>query len=133
MADPVSSYRIPKDEQVLAALRRATDLKPIVDSQRKLKRLVERELRGEEGFKVGEGRVRRIAIDSKLFELRINTRETEQRKSMVKCPVCDSRLRRLRNETVYGGTVTLGYKCPTCGYWTGLRRRVPVRYTFTRK
>ena len=127
------SYRIPKDEQVLAALRRATDLKPLVDSQRKLKRLVERELRGEEGFKVGEQRLRRIAIGSKLFELRIDTRETDEKKSMVTCPVCGSRLARQKNATVYGGTVTLGYRCRACGYWTGLRRRVPVRYTFTRK
>ena len=127
------SYRIPKDEQVLAALRRATDLKPTVDSQRKLKRIVDRELRGEEGFKVGEGRLRRLAIDSKLFDLRIETRETDLRRSLVKCPVCDARLRRLRNATVFGGTVTLGYQCPTCGYWTGLKRRVPVRYTFLRK
>jgi len=127
------AYRIPKDDQVLAALRRATDLKPLVDSQRKLKRLVERELRGDEGFKVGEGRLRRIAIDSKLFALRIDTRETDLKKSLVRCPVCSSRLRRLRNATVFGGSVTLGYKCGTCGYWTGLRRRVPVRYTFSRK
>jgi DNA-directed RNA polymerase subunit RPC12/RpoP len=129
----VPSYRIPKDEQVLAALRRATDLKPIVDSQRKLKRIVDREMRGEEGFKVGEERLRRLAIDSKLFDLRIQTRETELRKSLITCPVCGSRLGRLRNATVFGGTVTLGYRCRTCGYWTGLRRRVPVRYTFTRK
>lgn len=126
-------YRIPKEDQILAALRRATDLKPLVDSQRKLKRLVDKELRGEEGFRVGEGRLRRIAIGSNLFDLRIQTRETDRRKSIIKCPVCDARLGRLRNMTVFGGTVTLGYKCPTCGYWTGLKRRVPVRYTFQRK
>jgi len=129
----VPAYRIPKDDQVLAALRRATAVRPTVDSQRKLKRLVDKELRGEESFRVGEERVRHLAIDSKLFDLRILTRETEQRKSFVKCPVCTSRLRRLRNMTVFGGTVTLGYRCETCGYWTGLRRRVPVRYVFTRK
>lgn len=127
------SYRIPKDAQILAALRRATDLKPVVDSQRKLKRLVDREMRGDEGFKVGEERLRRLAIDSKLFELRILTRETDLRKSLINCPVCEARLGRLRNMTVFGGTVTLGYKCPRCGYWTGIRRRVPVRYTFLRK
>ena len=127
------AYRIPKDNQILAALRRATDLKPLVDSQRKLKRLVEKELRGEENFRVGEERLRRIAIDSALFDLRIATRETGERKSMMKCPVCGARLGRLRNMTVFGGTVTLGYKCGTCGYWTGIRRRVPVRYTFARK
>ena len=117
----------------MAALRRATAVKPTVDSQRKLKRLVEKELKAEEVFKVGGERLRRIAIDSKLFDLRILTRETEKRKSSVNCPVCASRLRRLRNMTVFGGTVTLGYKCETCGYWTGLRRRVPVRYIFTRR
>ena len=126
-------YRIPKDEQVLAALRRATDLKPLVDSQRKLKRLVDKEMRGEEGFKVGEERLRRIAIASGLFELRIQTRETEGKRSLSNCPVCGTRLGRLRNMTVFGGTVTLGYRCGACGYWTGLRRRVPVRYTFVRK
>ncbi len=127
------SYRIPKDDQVLAALRRATDLKPTVDSQRKLKRLVDRELKGEEMYRVGEERLRRLAIDSKLFDLRIHTRETELKRSLITCPVCGARLRRLRNETVFGGTVTLGYRCGRCGYWTGLRRRVPVRYTFQRK
>ena len=127
------SYRIPKDEQVLAALRRATDLKPTVDSQRKLKRLVDKELRDEEGFRVGEERLRRLAIDSKWFDLRILTRETERKKAITKCPVCDARLGRLRNMTVFGGTVTLGYRCATCGYWTGLKRRVPVRYTFVRR
>ena len=129
----MAAYRIPKAEHVLAALRRATAVKPTVDSQRKLKRLVEKELKAEEVFKVGGQRLRRIAIDSKLFDLRILTRETEKRKSSVNCPVCASRLRRLRNMTVFGGTVTLGYKCETCGYWTGLRRRVPVRYVFMRK
>jgi len=129
----VATYRIPKDENVLAALRRATAVKPTVDSQRKLKRLVEKELKAAEVFKVGGERLRRIAIDSKLFDLRILTRETGKRKSSVNCPVCASRLRRQRNMTVYGGTVTLGYKCETCGYWTGLRRRVPVRYIFTRR
>ena len=117
----------------MAALRRATAVKPVVDSQRKLKRIVEKEMKAEEAFKVGGGRLRRLAINSHLFDLRILTRETQERRSMMKCPVCDARLGRLRNMTVFGGTVTLGYKCGTCGYWTGLKRRVPVRYIFTRK
>ncbi len=126
-------YRIAKDEQVLAALRRATALKRVVDSQRKLKRLVEKELKGDEPIVVGEGRLRHLAIASGLFNLRTLTRETEEKRSLIKCPVCESRLRRVRNMTVFGGTVTLGYRCATCDYWTGLRLRVPVRYVFTRK
>ncbi len=54
-------------------------------------------------------------------------------KAQVKCPVCGARLRKVRNMTVFGGTVTLGYRCDRCRYWTGLRKRVPTRYIFTRK
>ena len=127
------AYRIPKDDEVLAALRRATALRKIVDSQRKLKRFVDKELKGEETLKVGEVRLRRLAIDSNLFRLQILTRETDLRKSLVRCPVCGSRIQRVRNMTVFGGSVTLGYRCATCGYWTGLKRRIPTRYVFTRR
>ena len=102
-------------------------------SQRALKRLVEKDLRGEEVYRVGGPRLRQIAIDSGRLGLEIHCRETDEKKSMVKCPVCGQRLTRVRNMTVFGGTVTLGYRCSRCGYWTGLKKRVPTRYIFTRR
>ena len=126
-------YRIPSDERVRQALSRVFATRHSVDSQRKLKRLVEKDLRTEEVFRVGESRLRQVAIDSGLVELEILCRETGDRKSLVKCPVCGERLARVRNMTVFGGTVTLGYRCGRCGYWTGLRKRVPTRYIFTRR
>jgi DNA-directed RNA polymerase subunit RPC12/RpoP len=104
-----------------------------VNSQRQLKILVEKDLRAEEIFRVGGPRLRQITIDSGLADLEIHCRESDERRSLVKCPVCGERLRRLRNMTVFGGTVTLGYRCSRCGYWTGLRKRVPTRYIFTRR
>ena len=104
-----------------------------VTSQRQLKRLVEREVRGDEHYRVGARRLRLAAIDTGFVDLEIHTRETLERRSQVKCPVCASRLRKVRNMTVFGGTVTLGYRCDRCHYWTGLRKRVPTRYIFTRK
>ncbi len=126
-------YRIPSAERVKESLGRVFATRHEVDSQHRLKLLVEKDLKGEERFRVGEVRLRLIAIDSGLVELEIHCRETDVKKSLYKCPVCGGRLQRVRNETVYGGTVTLGYRCGRCRYWTGLKRRVPIRYVFTRR
>jgi DNA-directed RNA polymerase subunit RPC12/RpoP len=128
------TYRIPKDEVVVTAIARVTAARHLIPSQRQLRRLVAKALRGEENYRVSGARVRRLAIDSGLVSLQIICRESaEKTRTMVRCPVCGERVRRVRNMTVWGGTVTLGFRCPTCGYWTGLRRRIPTRYVFTRR
>ena len=127
------AYRIPSDERVRESLARVFATRHAVDSQHRLKQLVEKDLKGEEPFRVGEVRLRQIAIGSGLLDLEIHCREAEQKTSLYKCPVCGERLQRVRNMTVYGGTVTLGYRCDRCKYWTGLRRRIPIRYVFTRR
>ena len=126
-------YRIPKDDVIRAAISRVFQTRHEVSSQRALKRLVEREVRGSENFRVGEERIRRLAIESGLTRLEIRAREADERRGLTKCPVCGERVKRIKNMTVFGGTVTLGYRCDRCGYWTGLRKRVPTRYVFTRR
>ena len=127
------SYRIPNEARIRESLVRVFSTRPMVDSQRRLKALVEKDLKGEEKYRVGEPRLRVIAIESGLVNLEIRCRDTLEMRSLIKCPVCGERLQKVRNMTVYGGTVTLGYRCPRCKYWTGLRRRVPTRYVFTRR
>jgi len=127
------AYRIPNDERVKEALRRLFSTRHMVDSQRRLKFLVEKDLKGQEKYKVGQPRLRLLAIDSGLVDLEIHCRDTQEMRSLVKCPVCGERLQKVRNMTVFGGTVTLGYRCDRCTYWTGLKRRVPTRYVFTRR
>ena len=127
------SYRIPSDARVREAIVRLFSTRQMVDSQRKLKQLVEKDLKGDEKFRVGERRLRLLAIDSELVDLEIHCRDTNEMRSLVKCPVCGARLKKVRNMTVFGGTVTLGYRCERCKYWTGLKRRIPTRYVFTRR
>jgi len=127
------TYRIPSDDRVRGSLVRVFSTRQMVDSQRRLKQLVERDLKGEEKFRVGEPRLRLLAIESGLVDLEIRCRDTDEMRSLVRCPVCGERLEKVRNMTVFGGTVTLGYRCGRCKYWTGLRRRVPTRYVFTRR
>ncbi len=127
----MAGYRIPSDDDVRGALTRIFQTRHQVPSQRNLKALVEKDLATKETFRVGEERLRHLAIDSGLIGLEIHTREAVEKKSILRCPVCEGRVKRLRNMTVFGGTVTLGFRCPKCGYWSGLRRRVPTRYVFT--
>ena len=127
------SYRIPSDARVRESIARVLSTRPTVESQRKLKQLIEKDLKGDEKYRVGEPRLRLLAIRSGLVNLEIRCRDTQEMRSLVKCPVCGERLKKVRNMTVFGGTVTLGYRCDRCKYWTGLRRRVPTRYVFTRR
>jgi len=126
-------YRIPSDALVIEALRRVTATKHSVESQRHLRRLVAKELTGKENYRIGERRLRLLALDSGDVGLHTICRESDVRKTLLRCPVCGTKPKRLKNETVFGGTVTLGYRCPRCGYWTGLKTRIPTRYVFTRR
>ena len=133
-------YKIPSDEQVLAALKEVFKKRRVVPSQHALKRLVDKEFRllygeekGEEGsYIVSQQRLRLLTINSGTADIEIHCRESAKKTSLAKCPVCASKLKRVKNLTVYGGTVTLGYRCKTCGYWTGLKQRIPTRYVFTK-
>ena len=125
------SYRIPTSEVLAEAIRDVLRRRPTVGSQRRLTELVLRELKGiDEDYTASEERIRKVAIDSGSAKIEIHCREGEERSRYTRCPVCGSKMNRIRNETVFGGTVTLGYKCTKCPYWTGLKRRMPIRYVF---
>ena len=59
-------YRIPKDDQVIIALRDVLAKYKTVHSQQKLKALVEKELNSDvdDNYRVGEVRMRHLAINS---------------------------------------------------------------------
>src|SRR2546428_805688 len=82
------SYRIPSDDRVRDSLVRILSTRPMVDSQRRLKQLVEKDLKGDEKYRVGEPRLRHLAIESGLVDLEIRCRDTEEMRSLIKCPVC---------------------------------------------
>lgn len=131
---PVSMYRIPKNGEVVLAIRNVLVRYRSVESQRRLKELVENELnQGVEEYRVGGPRIRKLAIVSGIADVEVHTRGNGRKWKGKKCPVCGSQLKESKNMTVYGDTVTLGYQCPTCTYCTGKDRRTPSRYVFTRR
>jgi hypothetical protein len=128
------AYRLADDETLLNALREALENRQTMGSQRELRLRVLAELRKTDpGLTASAPRLRRLAITSGLARVEIEWRETDKKRARSRCPVCGSGLRPTRNETVFGGTVTLGFRCPLCPFSSTLKRREPTRYLFTGK
>ncbi|MHB8351294.1 MAG: hypothetical protein ACYDFT_01155 [Thermoplasmata archaeon] len=81
-------------------------------------------------FALGERRMRELLVGTPGLHLKVRYAERASRRPLSRCPVCGRALRPIRNRTLWDDHVTLGYRCPSCGYWTHLNRRVPVRYQF---
>ncbi|MEW5936897.1 MAG: hypothetical protein AB1665_03640 [Candidatus Thermoplasmatota archaeon] len=127
-------YKIATDEMAIVALRNVFAKQKSVSSQRRLKCLVDKELASSgDPYKVGERRLRLLVLAHDMARIEMDYREVESKRAISLCPVCRQRLSIAKNMTVFGGTVTLGYRCKKCGYSTGAKRKVPVRYTFFRR
>jgi len=125
------SYHIASDKQIEKTLSKVLKKFRTVESQIKLKKLVEKELsKKKKKYSVSGGRLRKIAINSSYVKLEIHTREGDPKKPMTKCPVCGSDLKKLKNLTIWGGEVTIELRCSKCNYWTGKKKRIPIRYIF---
>ena len=125
------SYHIPTEDQIKVALENVLKKFRTVQSQNKLKKLVTKELNTKKKkFGVTGNRLRNIAINSDFVKLEVHSREGDPKKLMVKCPVCRSTLKRVKNLTIWGGEVTIEFRCNKCGYWTGKKKRIPTRYVF---
>jgi DNA-directed RNA polymerase subunit RPC12/RpoP len=125
------AYKVPRADVLAEAIRCVLNEQNTVISQNLLAELVNACLkRDDPDYTASEERIRRVTLIRKLARVQIVTREADERSRHARCPVCGAKTKRIQNETVFGGTVTLGYKCRSCGYWTGLRRRVPTRYIF---
>jgi hypothetical protein len=125
------NYYIPSDDQIEKALKKTFYKYRTVPSQTKLKQLVTKELKTKKKeYGVSESRLRNIAINSDFIKLEIHSREGDPKKLMNRCPVCESNLGRVKNLTIWGGEVTIEFRCNKCGYWTGKKKRIPTRYVF---
>ncbi len=128
------TYKIPNKEEILKVIEKVMNEVRIIHSLYKFRDLVQKELTEiKKDYRISEKRLRLLAIGSNLINVEIHARESEVKGGIFKCPVCSARLKNIKNQTVYGGSVTLGHKCTYCPYWTGKKRRIPIRYVFSMK
>jgi transposase-like protein len=125
------SYRVPTAEVLAVAIADVLREHGAITSQRLFTHFVREKLRClDKDYTVTEERVRMVAIQSGLVTVEVETRDSGIKVKGGRCPVCDSRMRKVRNSTIYGGSVILGYRCTSCPYKMGVTKRVPVKYTF---
>ncbi len=129
------SYSIPSDKEVMDALKYVMRRNKGINSLNKLRNLVLSELKNKNpNYTVGFERIRKLAVTAPFVNTDIYARKSDKKEPLRgKCPVCGNKLEKRKNETIFGGSVTLGYKCKQCPYWTTLERRIPTRYSFEYK
>ncbi len=125
-------YSIPKDGDIVLAIRNVLARYKAVRSQRELRERLEQELNfGGGNFRVGEARARRLAVISGVARLKVHTKATGKPGTIKTCPVCGEKLKVLRNMTIYGKPKTMGHRCSKCSFRTDSDNlRLPSRYEF---
>ena len=119
------------DAAILDAARRVLASAKSIVSQREMHTQVLRELRQQNSkAAVTPERVRRILATQPFVRMELRARKGPKEKVLTRCPVCGTRLERVKNQTLFGGEVTLTLRCPACGYWTGKDKRIPTLYIF---
>lgn len=125
------NYHIATDDQIKKVLKTILKNNRTINTQYKLKKLVEKKLNTKKKkYGITPSRIRNIAINSNFVKLEIHSREGDPKKTMNRCPVCNSNLSKVKNKTIWGGKVTIEFQCKNCGYWTGKKKRIPTRYVF---
>jgi hypothetical protein len=125
------TYHIPSDEIINKALINLFKKTQTVNSQKELKKLIKKEIKTKKrNYSVSEKRLRRIALETDFIKIDIHSRQGDPNKILSKCPVCENSLHRVKNLTIWGGEVTIEFRCLKCGYWTGKKKRIPTRYVF---
>lgn len=123
-----------RDEEVVAALAAVFARHDKVETQRRLRELVAKELgRRRPGARVSGERARALAVRAGLVRLEMRTKAGDGIQGVSQCPVCGGKLRKVRNRTLSGGQVLVGLRCAACGYRAGQRIAVPTKYTFHRR
>jgi len=125
------SYLIPSEKTVKNALKRVLKNAHSIQTQTLLHKLVLKELQTKKKtYGLSPQRLRMIALQSPFVSIEIHSREGDPKKTLSRCPVCHHSLTHVKNLTIWGGEVTIQFRCSFCGYWTGKKKRVPTRYVF---
>ncbi len=114
---------------MVIAIYKALKKHRTIDSQWKLREKVIEELKNlDDRYRVSIQRVRKLAVKAGFIKMEIKSREGEEEVTI--CPVCDSKLKKIKNISLWGKEVIVGYKCTSCPYKSGKKKQIPTRYIF---
>jgi len=126
-------YKIPNDDLLEEAVRAVIERDILVISQTTMTESVMKELnKGSDDYRVSGERIRRIAIEKGILRIDIEYNQHDDHSSPDVCPVCGYPMAAVSNTTLGGGSAMIGRRCTKCPYHTGMKRRSPGRYTFSK-
>ena len=121
-------YKIPKEEEIRRAIYRTLKRYGSFPSLNRLRKGVLEELKSmDKKYTISIPRVRILAARSGFVKVKV--KKKHERKKFRGCPVCGGQLRRIKNLSLLGKEVVIGYKCELCSY-KGTTNEVPLRYSF---
>jgi len=129
-----TGYSIPSEEMVRQTILKVLEGNVTISSQTRFHSLILSHLKNVNGgkrFRLSARRLRRISAVMDNVDLIIHCREGKTTFRGSRCPVCGSEMIDIKNQTLYGWTISTGKHCETCHYWSGKKKRIPVRYVFT--
>jgi len=129
----ITMYSIPDDDRLEGAIRAVLKKEGHIRSQTEMTGLVLRELRKENAdYRVSGERIRRVAIERNILRVDIEYNIQDDRSLPDVCPVCGYPMSAVSNSTLDGRESDVGRQCTKCPYQTGMKRRTPGRYAFSK-
>lgn len=121
-------YKIPKEEEIRRAIYKAMRKHNSFSSLTSLRKGIIEELhKMDNNYTISLKRARILTARSGF--VKINVKNSEGEKKFSKCPVCNGKLKEIRNLSLTGKEIIIGYICTLCGY-RGNINEFPVRYSF---
>jgi len=122
-------YELPTDEEVRNAIYFALRKNKSFPSLVKLREAVIKELkRMNNNYTISLRRTRIIAARSGC--VKINAKMKASNKKLKACPICGGKLEPIKNYSLLGEEVIIGYRCRLCSYRASIKNELPTRYTF---
>lgn len=123
--------KIPKEDIIVQTIKEVIGKRRIVQSQDDFCFLVLKELRKlEPGFALSPQRVKRLVLKIPNIDIKAKTKRMPEIRRLEKCPVCNSKVKKIFGKNLLNKKIHSGYVCKRCGYTTDLESFMPMKYVF---
>ncbi|KAA0000294.1 MAG: hypothetical protein FE047_01755 [Thermoplasmata archaeon] len=121
-------YKLPTEEEIRGAIYGAMKKKKSFSSLTSLREEVLKELKKlDASYTVSLKRTRILAARSGFIRVEVKKKHTN--KKIENCPVCGGKLEKIRNMSLLGEKIVIGYVCKSCRYKSKVNE-LPLRYSF---
>ncbi|MBC7080888.1 MAG: hypothetical protein H5T44_01365 [Thermoplasmatales archaeon] len=121
-------YKLPKEEEIRRAIFNAIRKEKSFNSLKHFRDKILNELKKiDEKYTISMGRARNMI--ARCGFVKISTKNKKSNGKVSKCPVCYGAIEKIKNLSLLGEKIVIGYRCKICGYRAKIGE-IPYRYEF---